>query len=149
MVRDLIDAVADAMPRQPPVEIPVRRADVVGWEQARADPSRSSYQARLAKHRRVDPTDLPQLVRLSVRVEADEEELVAGAVRLVPQVHDEQNPLHLCDLAPLWTPTPTSTGSATGRAPTRPSRCGRRPTPGRCSTDCWAAGARPAGARHR
>ncbi len=29
---------------------------------------------------------------LSLRVEADEEELVAGAVRLVPQAHDEQQP---------------------------------------------------------
>ncbi|GAA1779760.1 DEAD/DEAH box helicase [Nocardioides hankookensis] len=99
VVRELIDAVADAMPRQPPVEVPVRRPGPTS--------SRPSFeerlQARLAKHRRVDPTDLPQLVRLSIRVEADEEELVAGAVRLVPQVHDEQNPLHLCDLAELWT----------------------------------------------
>ena len=102
VVRELIDAVADAMPRNPPteaqVEVPTRRP---------SEPARPSFeerlQARLAKHRRVDPTDLPQLVRLSIRVEADEEELVAGAVRLVPQVHDEQNPLHLCDLATLWT----------------------------------------------
>jgi superfamily II DNA or RNA helicase len=101
LVRDLIDAVADSMPRQPPaaaVEVPRRRA---------SEPAGPSFeerlQARLAKHRRVDPADLPQLVSLSIRVEADEEELVAGAVRLVPQVHDEQNPLHLCDLAMLWT----------------------------------------------
>ena len=38
-----------------------------------------------------------------MRVEADEEELVAGSVRLVLQVHDEQDPLHLCDAAVLWT----------------------------------------------
>jgi superfamily II DNA or RNA helicase len=100
LVRDLIDAVADAMPRQPPeaAEVPRRRP---------TEPAGPTFeerlQARLAKHRRVDPTDLPQLVSLSIRVEADEEELVAGAVRLVPQVHDEQNPLHLCDLATLWT----------------------------------------------
>ena len=98
VVRDLIDAVADAMPRQPPTEVPVRRAAT-----PRGPTFEERLQARLAKHRRVDPTDLPQLVRLSIRVEADEEELVAGAVRLVPQVHDEQNPLHLCDLAMLWT----------------------------------------------
>jgi superfamily II DNA or RNA helicase len=98
VVRELIDAVADAMPRQPPVEVPVRRPAT-----PRGPTFEERLQARLAKHRRVDPTDLPQLVRLSVRVEADEEELVAGAVRLVPQVHDEQNPLHLCDLAMLWT----------------------------------------------
>jgi superfamily II DNA or RNA helicase len=98
LVRDLIDAVADAMPRQPPIEVPERRAPT-----PRGPSFEERLQARLAKHRRVDPTDLPQLVRLSIRVEADEEELIAGAVRLVPQVHDEQNPLHLCDLAELWT----------------------------------------------
>ncbi|MBA2955153.1 ATP-dependent helicase [Nocardioides sp. MAH-18] len=97
VVRDLIDAIVDAMPRQPPVEVP---------ERAPAAPRGPTFeqrlQTRLARHRRVEPSDLPQLVRLSIRVEADEEELVAGAVRLVPQVHDEQNPLHLCDLSSLW-----------------------------------------------
>ena len=37
-----------------------------------------------------------------LRVEADEEELVAGAVRLVLQVYDEQNPLHVRDASVLW-----------------------------------------------
>ena len=41
-------------------------------------------------------------MRISLRVEADEEELVAGAVRVVLQVHDEQDPLHVCDAAVLW-----------------------------------------------
>ena len=50
------------------------------------------------------PTHDPvQLVRVSLRVEADEEELVAGAVRVVAQVHDEQDPLRVCDAALLWT----------------------------------------------
>ncbi|MDF1604596.1 DEAD/DEAH box helicase [Nocardioides sp. YIM 152315] len=105
LVRDLIDAIADAMPRQPPVEVP---------ERAPTSPRRPSFeerlQARLARHRRVEASDLPQLVRLSIRVEADEEELVAGAVRLVPQVHDEQNALHLSDLAVLWTHGPEEHG---------------------------------------
>ena len=48
---------------------------------------------------------LPALVTISLRVEADEEELVAGSVRLVLQVHDELDPLHLCDAALLWTGT--------------------------------------------
>jgi len=97
VVRGLIDAIVDAMPRQPPVETP---------ERSRAEPGRPTFeqrlQQRLARHRRVEVGDLPQLVRLTIRVEADEEELVAGAVRLVPQAHDEQNPLHLCDLSSLW-----------------------------------------------
>lgn len=99
LVRDLVDAVADAMPRGAPTTTaaPVRRPDRPTFEQR--------LQARLARHQRVDPRDLPQLVTISLRVEADEEELVAGAVRLVPQAHDEQNPLHLCDLALLWTGT--------------------------------------------
>ena len=44
-----------------------------------------------------------QLVRIALRIEADEEELVAGSVRIVPQVHDEQDPLRFCDAALLWT----------------------------------------------
>jgi SNF2 family DNA or RNA helicase len=35
-------------------------------------------------------------------VEADEEELVGGSIRLVPQVHDEKDPLHVVDAARLW-----------------------------------------------
>ncbi|HEU5036826.1 MAG TPA: DEAD/DEAH box helicase [Nocardioides sp.] len=98
-VRDLIDAVADAMPRGAPTTTAaaVRRPDRPTFEQR--------LQERLARHQRPDLRDLPQLVTISLRVEADEEELVAGAVRLVPQAHDEQNPLHLCDLALLWTGT--------------------------------------------
>ncbi len=104
VVRDLLDAVTDAMPRSQP-----SRAAVVTPRERR--PSfEERLQARLARHQRVDPRDLPQLVTLSLRVEADEEELVAGAVRLVPQAHDEQNPLHLCDLALLWTGTPEEHG---------------------------------------
>ncbi len=135
VVRGLLDAVADAMPRSAP-----SAAAVLAPRRDRQPTFEQRLQARLARHQRLDPRDLPQLVTISLRVEADEEELVAGAVRLVPQVHDEQNPLHLCDLALLWTDTPTSTASATGRGPTPRSRCGRRPTRGRCSTGCSSCG---------
>ncbi|MEQ6902975.1 DEAD/DEAH box helicase, partial [Nocardioides sp. YIM 152588] len=50
-----------------------------------------------------DAAGLPELVRISLRVEADEEELLAGSVRLVLQVHDERDPLHVADAALLWT----------------------------------------------
>lgn len=105
LVRDLVDAIADAMPRGAPSTTarPVRRPEQRPTFEQR-------LQARLARHQRLDPRDLPQLVTISLRVEADEEELVAGAVRLVPQAHDEQNPLHLCDLALLWTGTPDEHG---------------------------------------
>lgn len=98
LVRALLDAVADAMPRAAPTGEP--------------KPKRA-FETRLQDRlkRWTDPRpDLPQLVRISLRVEADEEELVAGAVRLVLQVHDEQNPLHLCDGAVLWTGEPAEHG---------------------------------------
>ncbi|MBJ7358947.1 DEAD/DEAH box helicase [Nocardioides sp.] len=93
-VRAMLDAIADAMPRAAPTPSARRRT-----------PAPASFHERLARRLepRPDAGDLPQLVRISLRVEADEEELVAGSVRLVLQVHDEQDPLHLCDAAVLWT----------------------------------------------
>ncbi|HET6937915.1 MAG TPA: SNF2 helicase-associated domain-containing protein, partial [Nocardioides sp.] len=93
VVRAMLDAVADAMPRAAPAPRP------------RPSVTRPDFERRLRERldRYAEPRlDLPQLVRISLRVEADEEELVAGSVRLVLQVHDEQNPLHLCDAAVLW-----------------------------------------------
>ena len=94
VVRAVLDAVADAMPRAAPT---VKRRPPV---------PRPHFEDRLRERLRryAEPRpELPQLVRISLRVEADEEELVAGSVRLVLQVHDEQNPLHLCDAGVLWT----------------------------------------------
>ena len=90
----MLDAVADAMPRAAPTASGVRRS--------RGRTSSERLSERLRRYTEPRP-ELPQLVRISLRVEADEEELVAGSVRLVLQVHDEQNPLHLCDAAVLWT----------------------------------------------
>ncbi len=95
LVRLVLDAVVDAMPRSAPV---------AGSALTRRAPARypERLQARLAQRIAAATDERPQLVRISLRVEADEEELVAGAVRVVLQVHDEQNPLHLCDAAVLW-----------------------------------------------
>lgn len=100
IVRSVLDAVADAMPRAAPAPQTRRRPaalDVTFQDRLRA---------RLARHVSA-PADaeepgLPQLVSVSVRVEADEEELVGGSIRLVPQVHDEKDPLHVVDAARLW-----------------------------------------------
>jgi superfamily II DNA or RNA helicase len=95
VVRALLDAVADAMPRAAPT-----------GRVSRPLPRQPDFEGRLRERlqRYTQPRpELPQLVRISLRVEADEEELVAGSVRLVLQVHDEHNPLHLCDAAVLWT----------------------------------------------
>jgi SNF2 family DNA or RNA helicase len=53
-------------------------------------------------------------VSISLRVEADEEELLAGAVRVVLQVHDEHNSLHFCDAAVLWTESGPDTSHGFG-----------------------------------
>jgi hypothetical protein len=115
LIRELLDAVADAMPRSAPVASrnlhragprPTRSPTGPAGPPAggprppgpNAGPAFAArLQARIEKHLTTAPDDRPQLVTLSLRVEADEEELVAGAVRLVLQVHDEQNPLHVCD----------------------------------------------------
>ncbi|MFC4785782.1 DEAD/DEAH box helicase [Nocardioides sp. MAHUQ-72] len=106
VVRWLLDAVADAMPRSAPVAGARSRAGTSPGAAAdgrRRPAPRGDFAARLQA--RIDGQRAaagPQLVALSLRVEADEEELVAGAVRLVLQVHDAQNPLHVCDAALLW-----------------------------------------------
>ncbi|MEX0427883.1 DEAD/DEAH box helicase [Nocardioides sp. DS6] len=117
LVREVLDAVADAMPRSSPS--PARRSTAAssvrpaadatadpGRDAARAAAFRERLQARLARHVTESlpaSAELPSLVSVSLRVEADEEELTAGTVRVVPQVHDDADPLHVVDAARLWT----------------------------------------------
>ena len=131
LVRSVMDAVADAMPRS---------GSVAGSAIARRDPggrpnrpARSSRRVgspgfadrlarRLARHTGGSDDDRPHLVTLSLRVEADEGELVGGCVRLVLQVHDERNPLHFADAALLWTESgPAATHGFGDRARTHAS----------------------------
>jgi superfamily II DNA or RNA helicase len=100
VVRRVVDAVVDAMPRSTP-----------GGRAARpeAPPFSDRLQDLVARHRG-ERRDLPALVTLSLRVEADEEELVAGACRLVLQVHDERDALHVRDAASLWRDAPSVHG---------------------------------------
>ena len=106
VVRAVLDAVADTMPRSAPVSGRRRGAAPVAGAGRPSPRPRADFSERL--HARISERlaaagGRPQLVTLSLRVEADEELLVAGAVRVVLQVHDEQDPLHLCDAAVLWT----------------------------------------------
>jgi superfamily II DNA or RNA helicase len=94
-VHELVAAVVDALPRGRPSE--------------RTAAFRRRLDAELARPRRT-ASSLPALVTISLRVEADEEELVAGSVRLVLQVHDELDPLHFCEAALLWTGAPEDHG---------------------------------------
>jgi len=109
VVRRVVDAVVDTMPRSAPTS--ARRPASAAPARRRTPTVKPDFQARLqARIAGGAPDQLPHLVALSLRVEADEEELVAGAVRLVLQVHDEQNPLHFCDAALLWTDASGSHG---------------------------------------
>ncbi len=114
IVRQVLDAVADTMPRAAPA-VRARPKPVEGdaprEPEAFAERVRQRLAERTARQRTAnteaglaeDGTPLPELVRISLRVEAAEEELVAGAVRVVLQVHDERDPLHVADAALLWT----------------------------------------------
>ncbi|HEX8781383.1 MAG TPA: ATP-dependent helicase, partial [Nocardioides sp.] len=110
IVRGVLAAVVDAMPRSVPTSTRLVSAGTPDGERPRvvdADFTRR-LEERIARARR--RTDLPQLVTISLRIEADEEELVAGSVRAVLQVHDADNPSHLCDAALLWSGTPEGHG---------------------------------------
>ncbi|HEY3529895.1 MAG TPA: DEAD/DEAH box helicase [Nocardioides sp.] len=100
VVRRVVDAVVDAMPRGSP-EAAARATTPVPAPRPADGTFSRRLQVLVARHRG-ERSDLPHLVTLSLRVEADEEELVAGACRLVLQVHDERDPLHVCDAASLW-----------------------------------------------
>ncbi|KRC57393.1 MULTISPECIES: DEAD/DEAH box helicase [unclassified Nocardioides] len=117
LVRQVLDAVADAMPRAAPA-VPSRpspaAADVLDDSGRAPEDFADRVRRRLAERtareheqaaRSRRRAALPELVRISLRVEADEEELVAGSVRVVLQVHDERDPLHVCDAVALWTGT--------------------------------------------
>ncbi len=123
VVHEVLDAVADAMPRSAPAPSGRSRASVLAPGEAVPGAFEERLRERLERVRRgaaagratggagsgtgsgtgsAASDQRPHLVRISLRVEAEEEELVAGAVRIVVQVHDEQDPLHLCDAAALW-----------------------------------------------
>ena len=111
VVRRLVDAVVDTMPRACPGRVHARDRSAPPPRAPRPEGDAFSrrLQALVARHRG-EAADLPQLVTLSLRVEAHEEELVAGSCRLVLQVHDEQDPLHVCDAGALWHDAPSVHG---------------------------------------
>ncbi|KAA1427925.1 DEAD/DEAH box helicase [Nocardioides antri] len=102
LVQHVLDAVADALPRAAPVMADVPVASDRRATSDFADRVRRRAAERVRAEQSQAAAALPELVRISLRVEADEEELVAGSVRVVLQVHDERDPLHVCDAALLW-----------------------------------------------
>ena len=106
IVRAVLEAVADAMPRAAPLATRRSPARSVAASPAppRVDPDFTRrLEERIARARSRGNDDRPQLVNIALRVEADEEELVAGAVRLVLQVVAADNAAHVADAALLWT----------------------------------------------
>ncbi|WP_110180907.1 DEAD/DEAH box helicase [Nocardioides solisilvae] len=103
LVLRVLDAVVDSVPRRAPTRPVLVAPDgrVPRGAPGRAFPE--TLEERLARLRRSRGTDdRPQLVQLSLRVEADEDDLYAGELRVVPQVHAEGNPVHMADAAELW-----------------------------------------------
>jgi hypothetical protein len=116
IVRAVLEAVADAMPRAAPLATrrSPARAAAASATRHRVDPDFTRrLEERVARARARGNDDRPQLVNLALRVEADEEELVAGAVRLVLQVVAADNAAHVADAALLWT-EPDEPGSSHG-----------------------------------
>ncbi|WP_425576597.1 DEAD/DEAH box helicase [Nocardioides nanhaiensis] len=116
VVRAMLEAVVDTLPRATPAASSLTAAPVPRPRDAAG--ARPDFQERLAarlRRHRADPAEaaeaggtpdeLPQLVRISLRVEAAEEDLRLGGVRVVLQVHDERDPLHVCDAAELFAET--------------------------------------------
>jgi superfamily II DNA or RNA helicase len=109
LVRHMVDAVVDAMPRRAPLPPPVPSS--VPSRRGPAPVSEAfSHRLRDLVERHRDDASRPQLVTLSLRIEADEEELIGGSCRMVLQVHAEEDPLHVRDAAGLWQDPPAVHG---------------------------------------
>jgi superfamily II DNA or RNA helicase len=103
VVRKVLEAVVDAMPRR----APTRPVAVPDYTDRLTD--------RIQRLKQVAAgDDRPQLVSLSLRVEADEDELYAGELRVVPQVHAENNATHVADAAELWLESGVGAGHGFG-----------------------------------
>ena len=90
VIRLLLDAVADTMTRPPGLEPGGDRLDRAGIGRPAVPPADDE-----------DP-DLPDQVRIALRIEAPEEALVGGGVVVVPQAHDVDDDTHFVDAEQLW-----------------------------------------------
>lgn len=116
VVRAMLEAVVDTLPRATPAASALPAASGPRPSGGARPDFQERLAARLRRHQEDQPglgpggsdgsgareAELPQLVRISLRVEAAEEDLRLGGVRVVLQVHDERDPLHVCDAAELF-----------------------------------------------
>jgi superfamily II DNA or RNA helicase len=91
IIRALLDAVADTMTRQLPAPVSVGST---------GSATSGSLEDRLAGHRADE--ELPAEVHLSLRIEAPDEQLAAGRLIVVPQVHEVDVVTHVVDAERLW-----------------------------------------------
>jgi superfamily II DNA or RNA helicase len=106
LVWSMVAAVVDAMPAGSTQGATRRAAATTSPAPRRpiSDGLRERLERRLRHH--ATPEDVPDEVSVSLRVEAEEESLTQGLLRVVLQVHDEANPLHLADASVLWRDDP-------------------------------------------
>ncbi|MFI2708138.1 SNF2 helicase-associated domain-containing protein, partial [Nocardioides sp. CER28] len=117
LIWSMVAAVVDAMPTGS-AQGAARRAAAAVTPATPTTPTTPTTQRsmaerlreRLDRQRVIVPDDAPAEVSISLRVEADEESLTEGVLRVVLQVHDEANPLHLADAAVLWRDDPREHG---------------------------------------
>ena len=107
LVWSMVAAVVDAMPAGS-AQGAARRAAVSTGPRRPAPSISDRLRERLERH--TTPDDAPADVSISLRVEADEESLTEGVLRVVLQVHDQADPLHLADAAVLWRDDPREHG---------------------------------------
>lgn len=96
LIRAVLDAVADTMTRQP------ARAAVPGRRPVVAEPQESLADRLARVADRASDEDLPWEVFVSLRVEAPEEQLEAGTLSVVPQVHEREVATNVVDASALW-----------------------------------------------
>jgi superfamily II DNA or RNA helicase len=90
IIRTVLDAVADTMTRQLPAPVST----------GTGSPAGRPVEDRPARGRDAEP--LPTEVHLSLRIEAPDEQLAAGRLVVVPQVHDVDLATHVVDAERLW-----------------------------------------------
>ncbi|MGZ8745198.1 MAG: SNF2 helicase-associated domain-containing protein, partial [Nocardioides sp.] len=92
LIRQLLDAVVDTVTRPPPAPITPGRGG-----SDRRGPDQAGH-----REDRDDESDLPDAVRITLRVEAPTEVLEGGGVVVVLQAHEADDDTHVVDADQLW-----------------------------------------------
>ncbi|MFL6155805.1 MAG: DEAD/DEAH box helicase [Marmoricola sp.] len=111
IIRSLLDAIADTMTRQPSRAVGAGARPSTSPSGSGGDLARPSLAERLARQSQRSAEDqLPSEVFVSLRIEAPEEQLEAGTLSVVPQVHELEVATHVADAGDLWLDEPGTSG---------------------------------------